>query len=184
MKKLLLTILALLLAFALAACGGTKEEPAPPPEDAQTQEQADPAAEEPTNQYPPEAPFMSITIPDGWQYDEGQSTSSQVYITKIESEYPEQRFQFNTSYGDPKEEAQGDFEFWADTSSPKTVLEETMYGFYTYQRLGFTWDGDTPSVSLYTYWDNHPDEHIKVNCFCIDPEDPIIQEVMQTVSYF
>ena len=183
MKKVLLITFVLLFGFALAACSNTKEEASTPPDAAELQEEAESPAEEAVLEYPPENPFMTLTIPEGWQYDETQSTRSQVYITKIEKDSPEQFFQFNTSSDDAETTFNSEVEFWADTSKPRTILEDEMYGFYNCKRTGFLWNS-APSVTLYTAWDNNPDKSIEINCFCIDPEDPIIREMMQTVSFF
>ena len=173
MRKVTLITLAMVMIFALAACN-TTNDPSVNPDDSAT-------VKVNTVELPAEDPFMKVTIPEGWEYNEARSTSSQVYITKIDSSYPEQVFQFNKSSDDAQEAYDSSLAFWKES---RTEMEDKMYGFATYKRLGFTWDSDAPSVCLYTDWDNHEGQSIEVNCFCIDPEDDIIQELMQSVSYF
>ena len=175
MKKILLFILMLTMVISLAACGGNSNTES---SDTSSKEEM---PKDSTVSLPTNNAFVKLTIPEGWQYDEKQSTSSQVYLTKIESTYPKPEIQFNTSSGSAQEEYDEEIDFWKEK---RTKLEDKMYGVYNYKRLGFTWDGDTPSVAVFTDWDNHEGESIKINFFCIGPEDPIIQEVLQSASYF
>ena len=165
MKKALLLILALTMVFAMVACGNN----------AKSESNSNANAG-----YPVDEPFMKLTIPEGWEYDAERSTLSQVYITKSGGGSPEQSFQFNKSSGDAQTAYDEELAFWGEDRTP---MEDKMYGFYSYKRLGFTWNS-LPSICLFTDWDNHPGESIAINCFCIDPGDPIIQEVIQSVNYF
>ena len=178
MKKVQLIIIALITIFAMTACSNndtSKTDNTTTLDDIQAQ------MEEAMVELPAEEPFMKVTIPEGWEYDEAHSTSSQIYIIPIDRTSPDPKFQFNKSSGEAQAAYDEDLEFWGEKRTP---MEDKMYGFYNYKRLGFTWNNDAASVSLFTDWDNNPGKSIKVNCFCIDPEDPIIQEIMQSASYF
>ena len=50
-------------------------------------------------------------------------------------------------------------------------------------RLGFTWDADTPSVKLYTDWEGSEGGSISVTGYCIDVDDPILKELLETIEY-
>ena len=176
MKKTLLIILALIMLFTMTACSGTPVDDSSITPDGSEETEA--IVKEVS--LPTENPFVKVTIPEGWEYNETRSTPSQVYITKIDSSYPNPEFQFNKSSRDMQDAYDHELEFWGES---RTLLEDKMYGTSTYKRLGFTWN-DAPSVTLFTDWADHEGDSIEVSCFCIDPEDPIIQELMQSASYF
>lgn len=176
MKKLALLLLTLIMVFSFAACGGDKKDNSGESSSSEASKSDEP--EEPVDDRET-FNFVKVTLPDGWEYED-RDNSSQVYL--VDSSESGRKIQINLA--EPPEECYAKYEkLYADSDQPYEKLDDKTFGEYTYLAAIFEWN-KKPSLSLITDNPFRPGYGISVNCFEIPEDDPIIAEVMSTVTYF
>ena len=158
MKKLSL-LLVLFMLVSLSACGGEPKDSAP---------------KDSASDYG----FVKVTIPAGWEYVD-RDNSSQVYLTDTADN--SRVLQFTKTTGTAQSAFDRDVESRTNSERPFTVLSDKTFGEYTYLALEFLWNGN-PSLSLRVDVPSTSDS-ISVSCFELSPDDPIIAEILNTVTY-
>ena len=169
MKKLSLIILVLVMVLSLSACGGGDDKSSSSGSETASEESDAPADDRETFGY------VVVKLPDGWEYQD-RDNDSQVYLEEKDGD---KIIQFTLS-GPPQESFDEDKKL--HEGKLFEPLDDKTFGENTYLAAAFEWNG-VRSLSLYTDNPFRPGYGIDVNCFEVDPDDPIIAEILDTVTF-
>ena len=180
MKKFTVLLLAIVLVFSLSACGGKDDKAKEKDTGAVTADadkDADADKEDKEEATKGEVyDYVEVVLPDGWVYNDDGNNEVEFQETGTD-----RKIQFSRSTGPAKDNFDRSIEFWADTDKKREDLGEKTFGQYTYMAQGFEWN-KVQSMSLYL---DHPVDDgvtLVVDCFEINPDDPIIPEFLETVN--
>lgn len=157
MKKLWVLLLAMVMAFAMTACGGGGGEEAP--------------AEEEAKVY---AGFYSADIPESFTANEYESE----FVRDSEA-YPgnEEKIQVKILTGNAEEEIASSIEYWGGEHQQ---LDDVTYGDLTWKVETFTWNSDAPSCTFYTDVDDS--NYLSVTFYMLGADSEEVVSIMESFT--
>lgn len=174
MKKLIVSLGAVALAFGLTACGGgTKTASDAPAKDTAAASQAPQASENPAVQ---KFGWYEVEVPKPFEADkfgeEFKDPADRLGTKKIKI------YATSNVTGNAAEETKQILE--GGRNNNETAGEDLQAGGRTWKVVNFTWDNDTPSAHYLT---DVGDSYVEVAMFCLTYDSPEGKQFLDTIKF-